>query len=243
MKKYNFFIPAAGFGKRMNHLTKETPKPLLKIAGYPMIDFALFNSWLWQPKEIFINTHFESGQLELYFNYLKTKKCFTCPEKVILGTAGGIKTCLDAKLNDNDFVVVINPDMLLFPEKDFHPVPKYFRGDILLYLATKNPEDDYTPLALAKGKVNFKSGNKFYIGLAVLRFKALKKIQLNKYFDLADVFKEYSEKNSLHGREFPGKLLDVGDIKKYEKFKNLELGKYLSLNKWKKFREEFFPVS
>ena len=41
MNKFSLLILCAGFGKRMLELTRNIPKPLLKIKGKPMIEIII----------------------------------------------------------------------------------------------------------------------------------------------------------------------------------------------------------
>ena len=55
-------IFAAGFGKRMRPLTKEVPKPLLKVNGKPMIFYIIEDLINLNFKNIVINTHHLSDE-------------------------------------------------------------------------------------------------------------------------------------------------------------------------------------
>ena len=57
---------AAGFGTRMKPLTNKMPKPLIKVAGKPLIDHAL--ALLDGISTIVVNTHYCADQLETHLD-------------------------------------------------------------------------------------------------------------------------------------------------------------------------------
>ena len=234
------FIPAAGFGTRMENLVAETPKPLLPVAGYPMIDFSLYLTHLWQVQKVFINAHYLKEKIERYLSGIPGLHYTCCPEETILGTAGGIKTCMQNQIRDDDWILVINPDLLLFPSRDFHPLPLEFSGDILLYLQKKQPGDLYTSLGLENGNVYFNNGDYFYTGLSVIRFQIFQQIEAGIYSDLADIFRKLSQENRLQGREFPGQVFDAGDKTRYQQNRNLDFRQFVDAQSWRHFRKSLY---
>ena len=101
-------ILCAGYGTRLRPLTENTPKPLVKIMGVPILEYTLnllANSGI---KDFYINRH----HLPDSFKGLSLPKDVNVDfslEKEILGTAGGIISFED-RLNE-DFLVV-NGDIL-----------------------------------------------------------------------------------------------------------------------------------
>ena len=55
---------AAGFGTRMKPLTNTLPKPLIKVAGKPLIDHAL--GLLEGISTVVVNTHYRADQMEAH---------------------------------------------------------------------------------------------------------------------------------------------------------------------------------
>jgi len=105
-------ILAAGLGTRLKKLTKNTPKPLIKINGKPLIEFAIMLIRRTAIKEVVINLHFEGSQIK---NYLGNGsryglRFFYSMEKNLLGTGGGVKKA--QSLLGNQSFVLINSDIL-----------------------------------------------------------------------------------------------------------------------------------
>jgi NDP-sugar pyrophosphorylase family protein len=104
---------AAGEGQRLRPLTEKIPKPLVPVAGRPMIEYPLMLLGHYGIKNIIINLHHLGDQVEahvgdgarfgLAIRYSR--------EKVLLDTGGGL---LKAKpfLEDGTFIV-INTDVLI----------------------------------------------------------------------------------------------------------------------------------
>jgi len=109
-KQFSAMILAAGFGKRLNPITNEVPKPLVKIAGKTLlkntIDF-LFNL---NCEEIIINTHYKHETIN---NFIKKKyakkKIYISYERKLLDTGGGVKKALP--LFTNNKVLILNSDV------------------------------------------------------------------------------------------------------------------------------------
>ena len=89
----NAMIFAAGFGTRMGAMTKTRPKPMIEVAGRPLIDHAL--AFLDQPAigNVVINTHYLAEQLEQHLDkYPNVTTIREEPE--ILETGGGLRNAL-----------------------------------------------------------------------------------------------------------------------------------------------------
>jgi NDP-sugar pyrophosphorylase family protein len=106
-------ILAAGFGTRLRPLTNEIPKPLLPVAGRPLIVWNLLLLKQHGITEIIINLH-HLGHLiekELGNGSALGMRLTYSHEPVILGTGGGIKQA--EAFFDRQPVLVMNADTLL----------------------------------------------------------------------------------------------------------------------------------
>jgi N-acetyl-alpha-D-muramate 1-phosphate uridylyltransferase len=83
---------AAGFGTRMKHLTQDQPKPMVKVAGRPLIDHALDLASAIAPDRIVANLHYKPEPL---LAHLKGRNVQTIVEEPdILETGGGLRNAL-----------------------------------------------------------------------------------------------------------------------------------------------------
>jgi len=86
-------IFAAGLGTRMGALTAERPKPLIEVAGKPLVDHALDQAYAAGLRQIVVNTHYRAGQLEAYLeDYPDLAISHETPE--LLDTGGGLRQAL-----------------------------------------------------------------------------------------------------------------------------------------------------
>ncbi len=221
----NAFILAAGFGKRMGELTKNTCKPMLSIDGIRLIDYSLYLVNSWGLQKIWINTHYHSEKIANHLKQFKNLNLFISEEREkILGTAGGIRTALpDSDLNTK--LVLINPDTILLPSQDFRLKTDLPLGSkIHLYLSPFPDGTNYTKIKLdSHNKVIMGDGNLFYIGLAIIDSSILSPLNKNEYYDLSDIFKTLSETGEISGEIFLGKVIDVGTKELWEKLQNQNL--------------------
>ncbi len=223
------FLLCAGFGTRMQDLTKETPKPLLQVAEKTFLEISLKFANYYGIREFYINTHYLHEKIEAELKkYSKITTHVSHEKYEILGTAGGIKTALYRKIPEEEHFLVINPDSIFYPSPRFF-LPKEFTFDLLLYLAPLEKNSENTPLSLNNGLISFENGGYYYIGLSVMNLKVLKDVPFGKYYDLAEVYKNLSQKKQLYGKVFPGHVLDFGTKEKYLKHKDIPLPEYVNI--------------
>ena len=107
MKINTALILCAGLGKRLNPLTIETPKPLLKLKNFTMLEHCINTIIKLGLKEILINTFHLGDQISDFI-----KKKFPINIKIvedgnqILDTGGGILNLIHNS-NDKDFIFLI----------------------------------------------------------------------------------------------------------------------------------------
>ena len=104
-------ILAAGKGLRMRPLTLETPKPLLKVLGKPLIEYHL-ESLPSEIHEIIIVIGYLGDQIKDYLGKaFRGKKISYVWQKEYLGTFQAIELC-KLLLTDEDFLVVYADDLV-----------------------------------------------------------------------------------------------------------------------------------
>ncbi|MCR8825449.1 nucleotidyltransferase family protein [Pseudosulfitobacter koreensis] len=108
MRETAVMIFAAGFGTRMRHLTQDRPKPLVPVAGRPLIDHALTLVHAVSPDRIVANLHYLPHMLE---THLAGTGVQTVTETgAILETGGGLKSALP--MLGTGPVFTVNPDAI-----------------------------------------------------------------------------------------------------------------------------------
>ncbi|MCK5681549.1 NTP transferase domain-containing protein [bacterium] len=105
-------ILAAGFGSRLRPLTEQQPKPLITVAGVPMLTFALNRLRPLKPQILVVNGHHLSVQLETFLqkNGAGFRRLEYVFEPEILDTGGGILNA--AKYLKGPFFVTMNADIV-----------------------------------------------------------------------------------------------------------------------------------
>jgi NDP-sugar pyrophosphorylase family protein len=103
---------AAGFGTRLRPLTNDTPKPMLKVQGRPLIDYPLMQLAEAGIHEVMINLHYLPNAIKSHVGDgsafgLRVQYSF---EPEILGTAGGVKNCED--FFNGEAFLIMNADVL-----------------------------------------------------------------------------------------------------------------------------------
>ena len=120
-----FFLLAGGFGKRLWPLTKNTPKPMLKINNTPIIELILENAKNQGFKNFYISVFYKKEKIINHFKDRKEYKNIKYThETKPLGTAGSLKlinknTNLPIIIANGDTILNINfSDLLAFHKKN-----------------------------------------------------------------------------------------------------------------------------
>ena len=64
-------ILAGGFGTRLSEYTKRIPKPMVKIAGYPIIIHIIRHYMKYGLKDFYIAAGYKSNEIKKYFKNFK----------------------------------------------------------------------------------------------------------------------------------------------------------------------------
>ncbi|HTO82500.1 MAG TPA: phosphotransferase [Methylomirabilota bacterium] len=98
-------VLAAGFGTRLRPITDTVPKPMVKVAGRPMIDTVIDRLVAIGVKSIVVNTHHLAEVIESHLGARRDLDIVFSREAEILETGGGIRKALP-QLGDGPFYVV-----------------------------------------------------------------------------------------------------------------------------------------
>ena len=209
-------ILAAGYGMRMDNLTKDIPKPLLKIKNKTLISYAIDLIKKMSFDKIYINTHYKHNMLERFIseNYPDITISY---EETILGTGGGIKN-----IQTND-TVVLNTDNLWDQsfENELEKSIKFFDEnksfDSVLLINSKNNNFDLE--VNNEGLINFPSKlcNTSFQGCHIIRKNSLHPYP--EIFNIQDFWKDCSLNEKIYGYETTKINAHVGTKDEYLKYK------------------------
>ena len=222
-------ILCAGFGKRLNPLTLETPKPLLKIKNTTILENCINVISKLGIKKILINTFHLGDQISEFIKMKNFKVDIKIKEdgKNILDTGGGIMN-LVKDTTDQDFLV-FNPDTLwnykyvneINEMQDF-----YFSNKLncILLVADKKLSFDKSFNGDFKLKDNLlqkgEDNNFIYIGCKIFNKSLFENYNL-KNFSILEVWKELRNKNQLNGYESLNKFYHLTNLETFKKLKDL----------------------
>ena len=118
-------IFAAGFGTRMGPLTADRPKPMVTLAGRPLIDHAVEIARAAGIGRIVANLHYHADMLARHLAPLKVTLSHEAPD--ILDTGGGLRAALP--LLDARQVFTLNPDVAWRGDNPLRHLAEAWRPD------------------------------------------------------------------------------------------------------------------
>lgn len=209
-------ILAAGLGTRMRPLTLTTPKPLIEVAGKPLIQWHIERLVTAGITDLVINHAWLGAQIE---SFLGTGKQFGCAitysaEASPLETGGGILRALPQLIGSmNDLFLVVNADV--FCDVDFSgfislPIQQQDLGALLM---VENPEwhssGDFM-FAENTGYLHANQGIAYtYSGISVLRGRLFEGCA-DGVFGLAPLLRQAIAQECLRGSLHTGYWSDIG---------------------------------
>ena len=217
-------ILAAGKGERLRPLTLHTPKPLVRAAGVPLIEYhvralaragfselVVNHAWLGQQIEDYL------GDGERYGVHIRYSA-----EGEPLETGGGIFKALPL-LGEEPFVVV-NGD--IFTDYDFSALRRPFSEKAHLVLVNNPAHHPAGDFRLADGRVTdatVDDASLTYSGIAVLSPALFAGCQPGA-FKLAPLLKAAMAGRQVTGEHFTGRWVDVGTHERLAEVESLLQG-------------------
>jgi len=115
-------ILAAGMGTRMGNLTKNVPKPMLKIGEKPILEYIINLLVVHKFRDIGINLFYKGNQIQKYFGNGSRfgAKITYVRERALSGTAGGVKKVANALKITDDFLVISGKMLVNFDLTNFY---------------------------------------------------------------------------------------------------------------------------
>ena len=223
------FILCAGFGKRLNPLTLDTPKPLIKLNNITVLESCINLIESLGIQQIILNTYYLKDQIHDFINNKKFKSKISIIEdgESILDTGGGIKNMM--KHTNEDNVLIFNPDTI-WKKNYFNEIIEmekmYFSKklkNILLLVKKelsfdKNLNGDFD---LKENSIIKNNENKFiYTGCQIMNKKLLSDYK-DKNFSITNVWNDLIKKKELYGFETDNDFYHLTDLETFKKLQDL----------------------
>jgi len=224
MKIKTALILCAGYGKRLNPLTLQTPKPLLKFKNLLMLEHTINFLEKLGIENIKINTFYLEKQIIDFVSThsLKDKIKIVSDGKEILGTGGGILNLINTS-DENDFLI-LNPDTF-WNSNYLNPVKKmsdmYFKlnlENILLVVDKKKSYDSrfIGDFGMNKNILNKKEKFYIYTGCQIINKKIFDNNTI-KNFSISNIWNKKLDDNNLYGFESSEKFIHLTDLEIFNK--------------------------
>lgn len=202
---------AAGFGTRMKHLTADRPKPMVHVAGRPLIDHALALAQDIAPPVIVANLHYRPEPLLAHLTPLGVQTIIESPK--ILETGGGLRNALPLlgegpviTMNTDAIWCGPNPLRLLLQAWDPARMDALLMGIPPERAQEHGGAGDFT--LAPDGKLSRGPGV-VYGGVQILKTELLSQIS-DEVFSLNIVWDRMLAQGRMHGIRYPGTWCDVG---------------------------------
>ena len=229
MKINTALILCAGFGKRLNPLTLDTPKPLIKLNNITVLETCIKLIESLGIKEVILNTFYLKDQIQNFIIHKKFKSKITIIEdgKNILDTGGGINNMLSHTIEDD--VLIFNPDTIwnTHYSKEIIEMEKiYFSKKIknILLLVKKELSFDKNlngDFDLKDNLIIKNNERKFiYTGCQIMNKKLLSDFK-DKNFSIINVWNDLIEKKELNGFETNNDFYHLTDLETFRKLQDL----------------------
>ena len=229
MKINTALILCAGFGKRLNPITLNTPKPLLEIKDVSMLERCINLIEKLGIQKILINTFYLKDQFSVFLN----SKNFNIDIKIIedgehiLDTGGGIQNMIKDS-NEKDFII-FNPDTIWsndYKDEILKMEKMYFSEKLENILLLVNKKFSFDKKL--KGDFNLKNNliNKeaqkelIYIGCQIINKKLFVRNKIENY-SILEIWNKLLDQKKLYGFESQQDFYHLTDLDIFKKLKDL----------------------
>lgn len=205
---------AAGFGTRMGRLTAHRPKPLIPVAGIPLIDRALDLASVAGVGPVVINLHYLGDQI---VEHLKGQDiAFSWERETLLETGGGLRAALP--LLGGGPIITLNTDAVWTDQTALVQLLARWddaKMDALVLLLPANQTVGHSGkgdfVMAADGKISRANGadGHVYLGAQIIRPARLAEIP-DAVFSLNVIWDQMIEAGRAYGVAYKGGWCDVG---------------------------------
>lgn len=208
---WSVMVFAAGFGTRMKQLTQDRPKPMIAVAGRPLIDHTLDLVDALPAARTVVNLHYKAEVLQEHLAGRDLQTSLEWPD--ILDTGGGLRQALP--LLGADPVITLNSDAIWAGANPLTQLCAAWDPDVMDGLLVCVPKararghagpGNFIPDA--EGRVTRGDGL-IYGGAQIIKTELLQQITA-KAFSLNLLWDMMIAKNSLYAVEYAGDWADVG---------------------------------
>ena len=230
MKINTALVLCAGFGKRVNPITTDIPKPLIMYKNITLLENTI---------NLLIDLKIQNIKINVFYLKEKIKKFIkdkNFPVKIeilddgetILGTGGGTLNLMNSA-NEDD-LLVINPDTIwnqTYLKSIIEMENFYFNEktkNILLVVNNTfcfdkrfNGDFEFKDNILLKKKIN----DLKYTGCQIINKDLLADRNIT-YFPISEIWDNLERDNKLYGFEYSGEFLHLTDIEIYNKLFKLK---------------------
>ena len=229
MKINTALILCAGFGKRLNPITLNTPKPLLEIKNVSMLERCINLIEKLGIQKILINTFYLKEQFSEFLNNKKFNLEIKIIEdgEYILNTGGGIQNMIHTS-NENNFLI-FNPDTVWnnnYKNEILKMEEIYFSKKIenILLLVNKKLSFDQKlkgDFNLNNNLINKENEKKLiYIGCQIINKKLFVRDKIEN-FSILEIWNKLLDQKKLYGYESQKDFYHLTDIDIFKKLKDL----------------------
>ena len=229
MKINTAFILCAGFGKRLNPLTLDTPKPLIKFNNITVLETCINLIESLGIQQISINTFYLKDQIHSFINNKKFRSKISIVEDgdKILDTGGGINNMMKHTSEEN--VLIFNPDTIWkknYTNEIIEMEKLYFSNQLknILLLVKKELSFDKNlsgDFDLIDNLIIKNNDRKFiYTGCQIINKKLLSDYK-DKNFSISNVWNDLIKKKELYGFETTKEFYHLTDLETFKKLQDL----------------------
>ncbi|EDO9662774.1 NTP transferase domain-containing protein [Campylobacter coli] len=215
-------IMAGGLGTRLKELTKDTPKPMLKVGKKPILE-SIVQKLKEQNFENFIFcVNYKKQIIEDYFKKGKNfgVKIFYIKERKKLGTAGALSLI---KQDFKESFIVMNADILT--ELNFNELLKAHKDSKALMSVCVREFEQQIPFGVIEQNKGFitniteKPVQKFLVsaGIYVCEPEMLELLNKNEYLDMPELIKLAMQKGRVNTYLIHDYWIDIGRLDEFVK--------------------------
>lgn len=221
-------ILAGGLATRLHPITITVPKALIEVQGKPFIHHQLNYLAAQGIREVTLCVGHFGEQIERYVGdggRYGVSVTYSYDGEQALGTAGALIKALD--FLGNEFFILYGDSYL--PINYLEVQSQFFEFDceaLMVVYRNNNLYDISNSEFMSKNILRYNKRNPkktmhhIDYGLSVVRSNLFKKYDANVFLDLADVFEDLSDKNSLFGLEAEQRFFEIGSHKGLSELEN-----------------------